>query len=294
MGEEVSAAVVEQKAENAETKTEEKTEIAIETKPEAAPAEVKAEASAEGKPKKKKILKSTASAGKEENNNVSEAKDKKEVKKPEEKLSAEDLRRKKFAHLKLFNRWPMDFVANDAGLKPYMNLSPILVPWSAGRNIKKQFWKSKKSIVERLMLKLMVAGHRGKKHYRTSGPNAGQLATLYKAIQKTFEIIEQKTKKNPVEVFVRALEVGSPREGVSYIEYGGVRYPKAADMSPQRRVDLCLRWMTQAAFMHSFKGKKHVWDALADEIIATSNNDATKSACLAKRTDLERQAGASR
>ncbi len=213
----------------------------------------------------------------------------------EEKVSAvEDARKKKFMHLKMFNLWSTDFVVNDPGLKPYMNLSPVLVPWSAGRNIKKQFWKSKKSIVERLMLKIMVPGHKGKKHYHTSGPNAGSLATIYSATKRTFEIIEQKTKKNPVEVLVRAIEIGSPREGVSYIEYGGVRYPKAADMAPQRRIDLALRWMTQGAFVHTFKGKKHLWDALADEIIATSNNDATKSACLAKRTDLERQAGASR
>jgi len=52
--------------------------------------------------------------------------------------------------------------------------------------------------------------------------------------------------------------------------------------------------MTQGAFNASRKNKRHVWDALADEIIAASNNDATKSNCLTKRTDLERQAGGSR
>ncbi|MBI4095938.1 MAG: hypothetical protein HY438_03700 [DPANN group archaeon] len=295
MVEEQVAAVEEPKqdavTETSETKAEvpaEKTKKETQSEPNSdAPRSKRAEP-------KKKVVKSSVAVQKEENANPTEIKEQKEVKKIEEKPSAEDLRKKKFAHLKLFNRWQTDVVVSDAGLKPYMNLSPVLVPWSAGRNIKKQFWKSKKSIVERLMLKLMVTGHKGKKHYHTSGPNAGQLVTIYKAVQKTFEIVEQKTKKNPIEVFIRAIEIGSPREGVSYIEYGGVRYPKAADMSPQRRIDLVLRWMTQTAFVQSFKGKKHVWDALADEIIATANNDATKSACLAKRTDLERQAGASR
>ncbi len=203
-------------------------------------------------------------------------------------------RRLKFAHLKLFNKWSTDFEVRDLGLKPYLNISPMVVPYSAGRNIKKQFWKSKKSIVERLILKLMATGHKGKKHYWTTRSQTGMLATQYNIIKRTLEIIEQKSKKNPVEVLVRAFEVGSPREGVATIEYGGVRYPKAADMSPQRRIDLCLRWMTQGAFNASRKNKRHVWDALADEIIATSNNDATKSNCLTKRTDLERQAGGSR
>ena len=203
-------------------------------------------------------------------------------------------RRLKFAHLKLFNKWSTDFEIRDLGLKPYLNISPMVVPYSAGRNIKKQFWKSKKSIVERLILKLMATGHKGKKHYWTTRSQTGMLATQFNVIKKTLEIVEQKTKKNPVEVLVRAFEVASPREGVATIEYGGVRYPKAADMSPQRRIDLCLRWMTQGAFNASRKNKRHVWDALADEIIAASNNDATKSNCLTKRTDLERQAGGSR
>ncbi len=311
MGEEVSATIVEQKQAQseqssdaprakgasetkAETQAEAKPEITEETKTETA-TETKTEKSAETKPKKR-IVKSTISVKKQRK----EESDKKEViekpakKQKEQKENPEELKRKKFSHLKLFNRWPMDVTVSDLGLRPYVNLTPVVVPWSAGRNIKKQFWKSKKSIIERLMLKLMVAGHRGKKHFRTSNVNTGKLATQYAIIKRTFELIEQRTKKNPVEVLVRALEVGSPREGVTYIEYGGVRYPKAADMAPQRRLDLCLRWMSQAAFVQSAKGKKHVWVALADEITATANNDTTKSNCLTKRQDLERQSGASR
>jgi small subunit ribosomal protein S7 len=197
-------------------------------------------------------------------------------------------------NLKLFNRWPTSVVeVKDIGLKPYINLSPIIAPFSAGRNTRKQFWKSKKSIVERLATKLMVPGHKGKKHYWTSGSNTGKTVTHFRVLLKTFDAIEKKTKKNPVEVLVRALEQGAPREGVAHIEYGGVRYPKAADMAPQRRIDLALRWMVQGAFVKSVKGKAHMWDSLAEEIIATSQGDA-KSNCITKRTELERQAAASR
>ncbi|MEK6807486.1 MAG: hypothetical protein AABX75_00500 [Nanoarchaeota archaeon] len=260
--------------------------------------ETKPEASAElsNVPKKKRVKINISAAVKEESGSAREEKaaKKKADKTLEEKAKQEEARKQKFAHLKIFNRWPLDVVVNDLGLRNYINLNPIIVPWTAGRNIKKQFWKSRKSIVERLMLKLMVAGHKGKKHFRTSNTNTGKLATQYNTIKKAFEIIETKTKKNPVEVLVRALENGAPREGVATIEYGGVRYPKAADMAPQRRIDLCLRWMTQAAFGHSAKGKKHVWEALADEIIGTSNNDSQKSNAIAKKMDVERQSGASR
>ena len=197
-------------------------------------------------------------------------------------------------NFKLFGKWPWDVQVLDLGLKPYINLTPFYVPYSAGRAIKKQFWKSKKSIVERLMLKLMVTGHKAKKHYWTSGVQPGKLSTQYGLVKKTFEIIEQKTKKNPIEVFVRAIETGSPAEGIATIEYGGVRYHKAADLAPQRRVDLVLRWMTQGAFAGSRKNKRHVWEALADEIIGTANNDQVKSNSLAKKLELERQAAANR
>ena len=116
------------------------------------------------------------------------------------------------------------------------------------------------------MGKLMIAGHKGKKHYWTSGTNTGKISTIYKIVKNTFEIIEQKTNTNPLEVFVRALEEGTPREGVATIEYGGVKYPKSVDLAPQRRIDLALRWMTQGAFVNSVRGKKPMAQSLADEI----------------------------
>ena len=154
----------------------------------------------------------------------------------------------------------------NAGLKDYINLSPVLVPYSAGRNVAKQFHKSKKNIVERLMSKLFVAGHKGKKHWRTSRQNTGKITTAHKIIKKTFEIIEQRTKENPVNVFVEALVNAAPREEIITIEYGGARYPKAVECAPQRRIDIALRYFCQGAYQKSFNTKKAIEDCLADEI----------------------------
>ena len=196
----------------------------------------------------------------------------------------------------LFNKWDTTEVqVQDPGLKPYINLNPVLVPQTFGRTIGKQFWKSKKPIVERLINKLLVSGHKSKKHYRTSGRNTGKVQLTTKIVIEAFEIIEEKTKTNPIQIFVKAIENGAPAEGISSIEYGGVRYSKAVDMAPQRRVDLALRWMTQAAHHSaaSTKGKKSTAQALADEIMNAANNDPN-AACVKKKTELERQAQASR
>lgn len=199
--------------------------------------------------------------------------------------------------LKIFNKWDTSQIEiSDLSLKAYININPILAPTTLGKLTKKKFWKSKKPIVERLMNKLLVSGHKGKKHWRSSGQNTGKKQLVYRITKKAFEIIEHKTKQNPIAVFVKALENGTPREGIATIEYGGVKYPKSVDISPQRRIDLVLRWMTQGAYAASASAgtKKTISETLANEIIATSTNDSAHSTALKKKVDLERQAQASR
>src|SRR3989344_8335445 len=131
--------------------------------------------------------------------------------------------------MKLFNKYDTNIEVKDPGLKSYINLNPLMVIKTSGRNVKVRFWKSKYNIVERLMNKLMVPGHRGKKHRLTSGHCTGKSQKVYKIVEKTFQIIEEKTKKNPVEVFVRAIENAAPREEITTIEYGGAKYPQAVE-----------------------------------------------------------------
>lgn len=196
--------------------------------------------------------------------------------------------------IKLFNRWDTSGIkVQDEGLKRYINLDPIIVPKTGGRNSNQQFHKSKYNIIERLVNKLMVPGHRGKKHKRSSGRCTGQGLKKLKMIEETFKIIEQKTKKNPVEVFVRALENAAPREEITTIEYGGARYPKAVECAPQRRLDLAMRMMIQGSFAKTFKSKRTMIESLSDEIIKAYNTDQTSNA-IAKKLELERQADASR
>ena len=194
----------------------------------------------------------------------------------------------------LFNKYDTTGVTvGDPGLVRYINLKQVVVPKSQGRNIKKRFWKSKSHIIERLMLKIAVAGHKGKKHWRTSGRNTGKYSVQSKIILDALEIIEKKTKKNPVQVLVDGIANSSPCAEVTVIEYGGMKHPKAVDVSPQRRIDLALRWISQGTYQAAANKKTTFAQALANTLMQSAENDA-KSFSVSKKNETERQAAASR
>ena len=75
------------------------------------------------------------------------------------------------AKILLFNKWDTSAIKiDDLGLQGYINLNPIIVPRTGGRHVNTMFWKSKNNIVERFTNKIMVPGHKGKKHKVSSVP----------------------------------------------------------------------------------------------------------------------------
>ncbi len=198
------------------------------------------------------------------------------------------------AEIKAFNRWSTEgIVVGDEGLKRYITLEPRLVPKTGGRYAGNRFHKSKIFIVERLINKIMVPGHRGKQHTRSSGHMTGKAHTAYNIVEEAFLKIEQKIKENPIKVLVKAIENAAQREEIVTIEYGGARYPKAVECAPQRRIDLALRYMTQGAYIKAFNSKKSIEDALADEIIAAYGR-SQQSIAITKKLEIERQADTAR
>ncbi|RLE42396.1 30S ribosomal protein S7 [Candidatus Woesearchaeota archaeon] len=195
---------------------------------------------------------------------------------------------------KVFGKWDVEGIkVEDKGLVKYINLEPKIVPKSFARYACKRFYKNKAFIVERLINKLMVSGHKGKKHFKTSYKFTGKWLNAYKIVEEAFEIIAKKTGENPMKIFVKALENAAPRDEVIAIEYGGARYPKAVDCSPQRRVDLALRHIAQGAYHKCFNTKIGIAESLANEIIA-AYECSPQSNAITKKYELERQADASR
>jgi len=198
------------------------------------------------------------------------------------------------SQIKAFNRWDTAGIkVDDPGLKDYVSLEPRIVPKTGARYAKNRFHKSKVFIVERLINKIMIAGHKGKKHFKTSSHTTGKANKAFSIMEDALVMIEKQTKENPIKVFVKALENAAQREEIITIEYGGARYPKALECAPQRRIDIALRHMTQGAYHKSFNSKKSIESTLADEII-NAYRLSNASSAIAKKLEVERQADASR
>ena len=193
-----------------------------------------------------------------------------------------------------FNTWSTEgIVVADAGLKNYITLQAMIVPKTGARYAGKDFHKSRTFIVERLINKLMVPGHKGKKHVRSSGHISGKAQNAYYTMFDTLQILEKKTGENPIGVLVKAIENAAPREVIITIEYGGARYPKAVECAPQRRVDVVLRLFVQGSYQKAFNSKRSMVDCLADEIL-NAYNLSNNSLAISKKLEVERQADSSR
>jgi len=180
---------------------------------------------------------------------------------------------------KLFDKWDVtEVTVEDMGLQNYICLDEIVVPHTMGRHVKRQFAKSKVSIVERLMNKIM----------RTER-NSGKKNKAYSIVEDALEIINNKTNENPVQVLVKAVENTAPREETTRIKYGGIGYQIAVDIAPQRRVDLSLGFLTQGAMQSAFKNTKSAAQCLADEILLAADEDS-RSYALQKKEEKERVA----
>ncbi|HLA22930.1 MAG TPA: 30S ribosomal protein S7 [Candidatus Nanoarchaeia archaeon] len=196
-------------------------------------------------------------------------------------------------NFKIFDLYSFDDVkVFDIGLKPVINLKPKLILKSHGRNVVKH-GQTRVNIVERLMNKLAVAGHRGRKHKVILGKNTGKYSKNMKTVLEALKIVADRTKQNPLQVLIKAIENSAPRDEITVIEYGGARYPQAVDVSPIRRVNIALRHIVHGASDKAFNKKRNIVQSLAEEIILASENNG-ESFSVRKRIELEKQADSAR
>jgi len=194
-----------------------------------------------------------------------------------------DLRTLDGEPIKLFGKWPFDgVIVRDPGLRRYLCLKPMYLPHTGGRYQKRRFGRARIPIVERLINMLLHPGR-----------NSGKKQKAYGIVKRTFDIIYLKTGINPIQVFIDAIVNSAPREEITRVIYGGIAYPVSVDVSPQRRVSLALRWITEGARQCSFNNPKPIEECLAEEIIAASQNDQ-RSYAIRKRDEVERIAASAR
>jgi small subunit ribosomal protein S7 len=189
----------------------------------------------------------------------------------------------KMEEIKLFGKWSYEGIAvEDPGLKQYISVKPVYVPHSMGRHEHGKFHKAKVGIVERLINNLM-----------RPGSCAGKKTRAIALVRNAFEIINVRTGENPIQVLVTAVENTAPGEDTTRISYGGIAYHMAVDISPQRRVDLALRFLSEGARNQSFGNPKALDEYLAEELELASKMDV-KSYAVKKRNEMERIARSSR
>lgn len=196
--------------------------------------------------------------------------------------------------VKLYGKWSFNgVVVSDMGLNGYINIVPVIAPRTNGYYHNTPFYKTKVNIVERLMNRLQVCGHKGKKHKFTSGHNTGKAKRINTLMEEVMETLEKRTKLNPIQVLVSAIENAAPREEVITIERSGARYAQAVDMAPQRRVDIVLRYLGQGAAHKSFNAQITLKDALVEEIMDCFNK-GDKSMAMSKKNEIEKMAAAAK
>ncbi len=185
--------------------------------------------------------------------------------------------------LMLFDKYDVNNIeVHDLGLSKYMNIKSALNLHTGGRFSSYYAGKINMNVVERLINNMM----RTEKY-------TGKKLSAYRVVMKSFEIINEKTKKNPLQVLVNAIENAAPREEVTRLKMGGVAVPKAVDVSASRRLDLALRNIALGAMQCTFRSSKPIYECLADEIIKASNYDMSSFA-ISKKEEVERIAASAR
>ena len=115
----------------------------------------------------------------------------------------------------------------------------------------------------------------------------GKKGTAQKILYDAFEMVKEKTGKEPMEVFNQALENIKPALEVK-ARVGGSNVQVPIEVSEERSQVLGLRWLTQYARL---RGGRGMAEKLANEIIDASNGTG---ASVKKREDTHRMAEANK
>ncbi len=116
----------------------------------------------------------------------------------------------------------------------------------------------------------------------------GKKTIARKIVYGALDIIKEKTKKEPLEVFEKALENATPLLEVKSKRVGGATYQVPREVKGDRGLTLAMRWIISAA--RSKKGRP-MREKLADELMSAAKNEGT---AVKKKEDTHRMAEANR
>ncbi len=116
----------------------------------------------------------------------------------------------------------------------------------------------------------------------------GKKSTAEHIVYGAFEVIEKKTRNDPLAMFRRALDNIRPRVEVKSRRVGGATYQVPIEVRPERANSLAMRWLSSYA---RNRAGKSMHEKLADEIIDAANE---RGESVKKREDTHRMAEANK
>lgn len=116
----------------------------------------------------------------------------------------------------------------------------------------------------------------------------GKKGVAEKIVYGAFEIIKEKTGKEPMEVFDEAMKNVMPVLEVKARRVGGANYQVPVEVRPERRQTLGIRWLVNNTRKRSGKSMQ---EKLAAELMDAANN---VGASVKKREDTHKMAEANR
>ena len=116
----------------------------------------------------------------------------------------------------------------------------------------------------------------------------GKKGVAQKIVYDAFEIVREKSGKEPVETFQQAMENVMPSLEIKARRVGGATYQVPMEVRPERRQTLGLRWLTNYSRARS---EKTMRERLANEILDACNNTG---GAVKKREDTHKMAEANK
>ena len=117
---------------------------------------------------------------------------------------------------------------------------------------------------------------------------SGKKSVAERIIYGAFDQVQAKSGKDPIEVFILAIDNLKPLVEVKSRRVGGANYQVPVEVRPMRRSALAMRWLKEAAVK---RGEKSMDQRLAAEIIEASEN---KGSAMKKREEVHRMAEANK
>ena len=116
----------------------------------------------------------------------------------------------------------------------------------------------------------------------------GKKSTAERIVYGAFDVIQERTREDPLIVFRRGVDNAKPAVEVKSRRVGGSTYQVPVEVRAERQTALALRWLIEHAKKRSGKSMR---EKLANELIEASHN---RGGAIKKKEDVHRMAEANK